>query len=721
MINSKLHRSLMVGVVHNTDRINQHLDFAQLGGVVDAMLDSFADRDETECLAGTRTDLLQRIVEWALSPSQKLVFWLRGMAGTGKSTISRTVAKAPLLKPHLSASFFFKTGEGDRGNAKKFFPTLVRQLILWNPELSPGVKNALDHDPDIASKSLGEQFEKLPLQPLLSFDQLRRDRDISQDWPSSDDILKLTRISVPLFISAATICRYIGNSKLEPKSRLKGLLENQANYISKMEKTYMPILTRLLDGQESHELEQQKLLQEVQDIIGVIILLAAPLSIKALSRFLKKEIDEISNLLNLFRSVLHIPVDRDQPVRIHHLSFRDFLVTYKTKFQVNEQQKHRDIAGFCFEVMYKQLKKDICDLKNPNTLAFSPDSQRLVSVFADNSACLWDTATGVLQHAFENEDKGYSNNWLKVFSPNGQLLASSSSYGTIKVRGTATGGLQHTLKGDSYNLSSMAFSPDSKILASGSRDRTIRLWDMTTGTLRHTLRGPTKRVSCIAFSPNGQQLASGSDDNTVRIWDTAIRVSQQTLSEGHSESVKSVVFSPDGQLLASSSYVPLLESSSNDRTVLLWHTAAGKLLHTFESNLSDIYLVAFSPESRFLAVSSSRSIVRIWDTATGVMIGSCIKGKMTELKFSTDLSSSTTDITARGILRWLSNNNQKSSKSMANIGVRGGLGGQWVTLQGNEILWLPSEYRSTCSAVKHRTLALGHASGRVSFLHFNLN
>jgi WD40 repeat protein len=359
--------------------------------------------------------------------------------------------------------------------------------------------------------------------------------------------------------------------------------------------------------------------------------------------------------------------------------------------------------------------------KESRSVAFSPDSQRLVSVSADNSACLWDTATGVLQYAFENEDKGYSNNWLKVFSPNGQLLASSSSYRTIKVRGTATGGLQHTLKGHLDKLSSMAFSPDSKILASGSHDRTIRLWDMTTGTSRHTLRGHSDGINSIAFSPNGQQLASGSDDNTVRIWDTAIRVSQQTLSEGHSESVKSVVFSPDGQLLASSSYVPLPESSSNDRTVLLWHTATGKLLHTFESNLSDIYLVAFSPESRFLAVSSSRSIVRIWDTATGVMIGSCIKGKMTELKFSTDLSSPTTDITARGILRWLSNNNQKSSKSMANIGVRGGLGGQWVTLQGNEILWLPSEYRSTCSAVKHRTLALGHASGRVSFLHFNLN
>lgn len=111
----------MVGVAQNTDRINQHLDLAQLGGVVDAMLGSFSDRDETQCLGGTRTELLQKIEEWALSPSQRCIFWLRGMAGTGKSTISRTVAKAPLIKPHLSASFFFKRGEGDRGNAKKFF------------------------------------------------------------------------------------------------------------------------------------------------------------------------------------------------------------------------------------------------------------------------------------------------------------------------------------------------------------------------------------------------------------------------------------------------------------------------------------------------------------------------------------------------------------------------------------------------------------------------
>jgi hypothetical protein len=83
-----------------------------------------------------------------------------------------------------------------------------------------------------------------------------------------------------------------------------------------MDKTYLPILTQLLSDQESDELEQQQLLQDFQDIIGVIILLAVPLSINALSRLLRIGADKISNLLFTFQSVLSISGDRDLPVRI---------------------------------------------------------------------------------------------------------------------------------------------------------------------------------------------------------------------------------------------------------------------------------------------------------------------------------------------------------------------------------------------------------------------
>jgi hypothetical protein len=457
----------MISIAENTDRINQHVDLGKLEGTIDAGFESFSDRNEVECLPGTRTELLWEITEWTLSPSSKSVFWLQGMAGTGKSTISRTVARSAKNRNHLGASFFFKRGEADRGNAKKFFPTLTRQLILWKPELRPGVQKALDNDPDIASKSLREQFEKLLLQPLLGLDQrdqppqntvividaldecehdqdvqtiirllprlqeaisfrlrifltsrpelpislgfseignhvyqglalheipeevtehdiqlflrhrftkIQQDRKVPQDWPGDYIIQELVRISAPLFISAATVCRYIENPKWEPKLRLAELLKDQAKYVSKMDKTYLPILTQLLDDQETDEREQQQLLQEFQDIVGVIILLAVPLSINTLSSFLEIEVDQISNRLDSFRSVLSIPSDANQPVRILHLSFPEFLIQTTTKFRVDAPIKHKDIAKSCLRIMRSLLRRNICNLADPGARRAGIDS-----------------------------------------------------------------------------------------------------------------------------------------------------------------------------------------------------------------------------------------------------------------------------------------------------------------------------------------------------------
>lgn len=106
-----------------------------------------------------------------------------------------------------------------------------------------------------------------------------------------------------------------------------------------MDKTYLPILTRHLDDQDNDELEEQQLLQEFQDIVGVTVFLVLLFSVNTLSRFLSIEPDRISNRLNLFQSVLRVPTDRDLPVRILHSSFRDFLVKTKSKFQVIEPKK----------------------------------------------------------------------------------------------------------------------------------------------------------------------------------------------------------------------------------------------------------------------------------------------------------------------------------------------------------------------------------------------
>ncbi|RYP19500.1 hypothetical protein DL767_009639 [Monosporascus sp. MG133] len=131
-----------------------------------AAFDSHAEEYNPTCHPDTRVDLLHKISRWAENSQAKSVFWLNGMAGTGKSTISRTLAHSFSRDGRLGASFFFKRGEGDRDGMSKFFITIAVQLVEKVPALVPYVKNAIDADPAIFKKVIREQFEKLILEPL---------------------------------------------------------------------------------------------------------------------------------------------------------------------------------------------------------------------------------------------------------------------------------------------------------------------------------------------------------------------------------------------------------------------------------------------------------------------------------------------------------------------------------------------------------------------------
>ncbi|KAL8410607.1 hypothetical protein RB596_000333 [Gaeumannomyces avenae] len=125
-----------------------------------------ANEHDPSCHPNTRMDLLADIHKWIEDPNGKSIFWLRGMAGTGKSTIFRTVAKTLADNKVPSASFFFKKGEGDRSRAAMFFATIVTQLLYQLPTLAAHVRNAIENDPAIVDKTKREQFEKLFLEPL---------------------------------------------------------------------------------------------------------------------------------------------------------------------------------------------------------------------------------------------------------------------------------------------------------------------------------------------------------------------------------------------------------------------------------------------------------------------------------------------------------------------------------------------------------------------------
>ena len=436
----------------------QGMDLKELPVARGAEYGTYMDQHEEECLPGTRTELLLDIKRWVSSPDGKCIFWLNGLAGTGKSTISRTVAKAFQKQGLLGASFFFKRGEGDRGNTARFFPTIIQQLLIKIPELRASILQVIRDNPGISAKPLKEQFDSLIHKPLYSLTQsklqnsrlvivvdaldecehdndiqvilqllprvqeikslclrffitsrpelpirlgfktvghhdlilhevpkpiierdislflenklvaMRHKRSLPSDWPGYVNIQTLITMSVPLFIFAATICRLFEDHNLDPEQCLTEILKYQ-NQESKLDGTYLPVLDRLVSKYSGTR--QMQLVQEVQEVVGTIILLESPLSVTSLSKLLGISMISINARLNALHSVLNIPSNDTLPVRLFHLSFRDFLLDSstrdKTVFWVDGKKLNQMLLVRCLSVMHKNLRKNMCNLTSYGT------------------------------------------------------------------------------------------------------------------------------------------------------------------------------------------------------------------------------------------------------------------------------------------------------------------------------------------------------------------
>ncbi|CAI7582049.1 unnamed protein product [Penicillium bialowiezense] len=331
------------------------------------------------------------------------------------------------------------------------------------------------------------------------------------------------------------------------------------------------------------------------------------------------------------------------------------------------------------------------------SIAFSPDGALLASGSKDDTVRLWNT-----MDKYQNPKDHLGSVLSMAFSPDGALLVSGSSDTTVRLWNTTTGTHQ-TLQGHSGSVDLVAFSPNGVLLASGSYDKTVRLWDTATGTHR-ILKGHSGYIRSLAFSPNGALLASGSQDNTIRVWDTV--TDMYRIFEGHSGSVNSVAFSPDGTLLASA-------SGFYDNTVRLWDTATGTH-RTLEGHSASTPLLAFSPDGALLASGSHHNTVHLWDTATDAHQTLIVNGPVTVLYFGHDgsylvINQHFVDIQSEPEIHASRSNHPNPAIFIEQ---------DWITLNGKKVLWLPREARATSSAIHGNLLALGHASGLVSFIGF---
>ncbi|KAH7395241.1 vegetative incompatibility protein HET-E-1 [Phaeosphaeria sp. MPI-PUGE-AT-0046c] len=342
-------------------------------------------------------------------------------------------------------------------------------------------------------------------------------------------------------------------------------------------------------------------------------------------------------------------------------------------------------------------------------VAFSHDSVRLASASDDKTVKIWDTSSVSLQTL-----EGHSNSVMSVaFSHSSARLASASYDSTVKIWDASSGACLQTLKGHSNRVSSVAFSHDSTRLASASHDSTVKIWDASSGVCLQTLKGHSSIVMSVAFSHDSARLSSASGDSTVKIWDTSSGACLQTL-KGHSSYVVSVAFSHNSARLA---------SASDDETIKIWDASSGACLQTLEGHSSTVTSVAFSHDLARLASASFDKIVKIWDTSSGACLQTLWIGKNLE-NVSFDATGyflhteiGTIALQSAEVPSIIDVTELERSLYVA-IGLS--LDSIWIKHNSENMLWIPSEYRPSRSAISETVIGVGNGSGRVWLCRINI-
>jgi len=544
----------------------------------------------------------------------------------------------------------------------------LRDFITSRPELPIrlGFRDISGRYRDVALHQLPEPVIEHDISAYLGHElakirdsynsQAFDDHQLPADWPGQDIIRTLVQMAVPLFIFAATVCRFIADEAwLDPEGQLALVLDYQGgtSKLDKLGSTYLPVLEQLVVGKTGPA--RSRVLNEFREVVGPIVLLAEPLSASSLSHLVGISITSITRTLYRLHAVLDVPSRADSPIRPFHLSFHDFLtdpMRETDEFWIDETKMHRDTAMSCIHRLGSHLKKDICNLKQPGKARVEIDMNDIdthLPAHIQYACRYWVFHLEQSKERIRDEDQVYEFlkchflHWLEALSLMGKaaesivmvnILQTLVEVGTVQSSSVARltslqvendklstflyDANRFVLNGitsiDTAPLqvycSAIIFAPESSVIRSMSK---IPQWiaakpdmEYDWNPCRQTLEGQL-HVNFVAFSPDGKTLASASGDNTVKFWDMATGQCCQTL-EAHKKWAYSVAFSPDGRSLV---------SGGGYSTVKLWDTATGQCCQTLEGHKELIKSVDFSCDGKSLASGSGDGTVKLWDALTG--------------------------------------------------------------------------------------------------------
>ncbi|KAG8715036.1 hypothetical protein FRC08_011073 [Ceratobasidium sp. 394] len=121
----------------------------------------------TGCTPNTRQLVLQELQDWANDAQGAKIYWMNGMAGTGKTTIAYSICSQLEASHQLAASFFCSRLLPECRDVSRIVPTIAYQLARFCHPFQNTLCQALGIDPDVGTRGVMTQFERLISGPLL--------------------------------------------------------------------------------------------------------------------------------------------------------------------------------------------------------------------------------------------------------------------------------------------------------------------------------------------------------------------------------------------------------------------------------------------------------------------------------------------------------------------------------------------------------------------------